>query len=166
MKVEAARLEGRELILTLSAPAEARKTVYRFKAGNYELKREQQKRSLDANAYCWALCTQIASAVGIEKEEVYRRAIMEGNECVMSVIPAEDLEQFKRSWESRGIGWRVQIVDDAGAGTVTLYAYYGSSVYDTAAMSRLIDSLVQEARALDIETLSERELSLLKEAWV
>ena len=32
-------------------------------------------------------------------------------------------------------------------------------------MSRLIDLLVQDCKALGIETLSEEKLSLLKEEW-
>ena len=51
MQVEAVRLEGRELILTLPAPNEARKLVYKFKPGDYELTKKAKKRSKDANAY-------------------------------------------------------------------------------------------------------------------
>lgn len=42
--------------------------------------------------------------------------------------------------------------------------FYGSSVYDTAQMSALIESLVQEARQLGIETRPQEEIdSLLRE---
>ena len=51
------------------------------------------------------------------------------------------------------------------AGCRNLMAYHGSSTYDTAQMSRLIDSLVQDCRQLDIETLPPEKLALLKEAW-
>ena len=44
-------------------------------------------------------------------------------------------------------------------------AYHGSSTYDTQQMSRLIDNLVQDCKALDIETLTPDKLALLKEAW-
>lgn len=44
-------------------------------------------------------------------------------------------------------------------------AYNGSSSYDTKQMSRLIDYVVQDAKSLDIETMTDRELSLLKEGW-
>ena len=164
MRIEAARFEGGELILKTGSP-DAKRFVYQFKAGDYELKKASTKRSLDANAYCWVLCSKIASAVGISKEEVYQRAIQEGDQYLMCCLTDEDYDSFVRAWTSRGIGWRVQIVDDVGLGTKTVFAYYGSSVYDTRAMSRLIDSLVQEAKALGIETMPEEEVRSLLEAW-
>lgn len=164
MRIEGARYEGGELILKTGSP-EAKRFVWQFKAGDYELKKASTKRSLDANAYCWVLCSKIASAVGITKEEVYQRAIQEGDQYLMCCVTDEDYDSFVRAWTSKGIGWRVQVVDDVGLGTKTVFAYYGSSVYDTRAMSRLIDSLVQEAKALGIETMPEEEVRSLLEAW-
>ena len=164
MKIEKARYEGGELILKTDSP-EAKRFVYKFKAGEYELRQSREKRSLDANAYCWELCTRIGTAVGITKEEVYQRAIQEGDQYMMCCVTDEDYDTFVRAWSSRGIGWRVQIVDDAGLGSKTVFAYYGSSIYDTKAMSRLIDSLLQEAKALDIETRPPEEVAALLEAW-
>ena len=46
-----------------------------------------------------------------------------------------------------------------------LRAYYGSSTYDTRQMSVLIDNLVQDCKALDIETMTPDKLALLKEGW-
>lgn len=164
MRIEGARYEGGELILKTGSP-DARRFVYKFKAGEYELRQSREKRSLDANAYCWVLCTKIGAAVGLTKEEVYQRAIQEGNQYLMCCVTDEDYDSFVRAWTSRGIGWRVQLVDDAGMGSKTVFAYYGSSVYDTKAMSKLIDSLVQEARAMDIETLPPEQVAALLEEW-
>lgn len=164
MRIEGARYEGGELILKTGSP-EARRLVYRFKPGEYELVKATRKRSLDANAYCWVLCSKIAEAVGAKKEEIYQRAVQEGNQYVMTCVADEDYDSFVKAWRSRGIGWTVQLLDDAGLGTKTMLAYYGSSVYDTHAMSKLIDSLVQECKALDIETMPEDELNALLEAW-
>lgn len=46
-----------------------------------------------------------------------------------------------------------------------MMVYYGSSVYTKDEMKRLLDGLVMEAKELGIETLSDRELSLLKDNW-
>ena len=40
--------------------------------------------------------------------------------------------------------------------------YYGSSTYDTQQMSLLIDHIVQDAKALGIETMTPAELEALK----
>lgn len=43
--------------------------------------------------------------------------------------------------------------------------FYGSSAYDTAQMSRLIDNIVQECKAQGIETMPTEKLDRLKEMW-
>lgn len=43
--------------------------------------------------------------------------------------------------------------------------YKGSSEYDTREMSILIDGIIDEAKALDIEVISEREKALLLQEW-
>jgi hypothetical protein len=44
-------------------------------------------------------------------------------------------------------------------------AYYGSSSYDTAEMSRLIDLVVQDCKALDIETDTPEQIALRLARW-
>lgn len=165
MLIEAMRIEGGELILQTRDP-EARKLVYNFKPGHYELKKKPKKRSLNANAFCWELCTRIGAAVGISKEEVYRNSIRNVGEFTPIPIKAEAVEEFQRIWSTHGVGWFADVIDDSKIpGYKKLFAYHGSSTYDTAQMARLIDNLVQDANALGIETLSERERSLLLDEW-
>ena len=65
-----------------------------------------------------------------------------------------------------GLGWVCETLGESKVnGYTNVVAYYGSSVYNTKEMSVLVDNIVQEAKQLDIETLSERELSLLKDSW-
>lgn len=159
------KLEGRELILTLLGPCqEARRLTYMFKPGNYELKKAPQKRTLDANAYAWVLCTKIAEAVGITKEEVYRRAVSEVGSYIQMHVDSDDMARFKKQWEGQGLGYQVQEVGRNPA-YVIVNAYYGSHLYDSREMARLIDYLIQDARAMDIETMPEEELQSLLDSW-
>lgn len=164
MRIESARLEGRELILTLPAPAEARKLVYKFKPGEYELTKATKKRSKNANAYAWVLCEKIGIAVGITKEAVYRKAIREVGSFLQIDLPADDLPRFRKQWEAQGLGYQVQIIDSL-PDSVTVNAYYGSHFYDTNEMARFINSLIEDARAMDIETMPEEELQSLLSSW-
>lgn len=131
------------------------------------LKKQGKRRSLDANAYAWYLLGKLAEVTRIPREEIYRHLIPEigGN---FEILPIRDcaVDAFIERWGHGRLGW---VVDNLGpsklAGYTNLCAYYGSSVYDTAQMSRLIDLIVQECRQQDIETLGEREISLLKEEW-
>lgn len=132
-----------------------------------EVKEHREKRSLDANAYAWVLIHKLAAAMGLKPEEVYLQEILNvGDNFTPMCVREQDVERFKRSWQSNGLGWPVR---DLGVSQVpgcrNLAAYHGSSTYDTVQMSRLIDNLVQDCKALDIETLSPEKLALLKEGW-
>ena len=165
MLIESVRIAGDELILKTKDPA-ARRLAYDFKPGEYELTKSRKKRSRNANAFCWELCTQIGKAAGVSKEDVYRRNIREVGEYTPFPIKAEAVDEFKRVWAHHGIGWFVDVVDDSKIhGYKKIFAYHGSSTYDTAQMARLIDSLIQDAQALGLEVISERERSLLLDEW-
>lgn len=163
INIEMARKEGPALVLTTK---DASRFMYHFTPGSYEVTRAKKKRSADANAYMWALIGKIASAVGLSANEVYIRAIKEAGVFTPLPIRADAVEEFTRIWKGHGTGWFVEVVDDSKLpGYKLVKAYNGSSTYDTPQMSRLIDHVVEDAKALEIETLTDRELALLKEGW-
>lgn len=165
IRVDAARREGGELILSTTDP-EVMKFLYHFKPGVYELRKAVKKRSQDANSYMWALAGKVATAVGISAVEVYRRAIHDVGVYTPLPIREDAVEEFSRIWAGHGLGWFVDVLDDSKLpGYKLVRAYNGSSTYTTKQMSALIDHIVDDAKALGIETLSDRELSLIKEGW-
>lgn len=165
MRIDGARRQGGELCLATSDPG-AWRWLYTFKPGEYEIKSVRKKRSLDANAYAWVLIGRIAGAVRLSPDEVYRREIREvGDVYDIVCVQNTALERLVTNWEAHGLGWQAEPFPSKTVGCTNVRLFYGSSTYDTRQMSIFIDRLVQEARALDIETLSDRELSLLKEGW-
>ena len=132
-----------------------------------EVKEYRRKRSLDANAYAWVLIHKLAQAMRLTPEEVYIQQIPNvGDNFTTMCVREKDVEKLKKSWQRNGLGWPVKDLGPSQVrGCRNLMCYHGSSTYDTAQMSRLIDLLVQDCKALDIETLSEDKLSLLKEEW-
>ena len=126
---------------------------------------KKARRSLNANNFAWELIARIAEKTGVDKEEVYRNAIMHGNEFTRLSIAPEAVESFERVWSSKGIGWQCHAVDDEPDNRRIIFAYYGSSVYDTGAMAALIDRLIQDANALGIPTISDAELASLLSSW-
>lgn len=128
--------------------------------------KKRNKRSLDSNAYMWKIADKIASKIGITKLEVYRDAIKEVGQFEIVPIKDEAVENFIRAWKHNGQGWICEIIGKSKIkGYTNVTAYYGSSVYDSKAMSRLIDLIVQEAKQLDIETLPPNEIESLKNSW-
>lgn len=137
------------------------------KAYDLTVKEHRKKRSLDANAYAWVLIGKLADTMRIPPTVVYKNAIQNigGN---YEVIPIRDeaAEKFKEIWQKQGLGWPcVDMGPSKIPGYRNLRAYYGSSTYDTRQMSLLIDALIQDCKALDIETLSEEKLSAMMEGW-
>ena len=132
-----------------------------------EVKEHRKKRSLDANAYAWVLINKIADALRITPIEIYRQAIqnVSGNYEVIP-IKEEAVEHFKQVWQAQGLGWPcVDMGKSKLEGFRNLRAYYGSSTFSVQQMQVLIDNLVQDCRALDIEVKSDEEIASLMGAW-
>ena len=133
-----------------------------------EIKKASKGRSKDANAMCWALCSDIGKAMTppMDKEQVYRRAIRAVGVYTPVTVVVWDLATIKRRWESHGVGWFGEVVDDAGAGKKLIHLYYGSSTYTVEEMKRLLDWLVDEAQQMEIPIpLSKAEEERLLERW-
>lgn len=146
---------------------------------NVEIKKLTKQRSLDANAYFWHLCSEIAkrsskySTDG--KDDVYREAIRSKGEYVSLKVLECAVDTFISKWAQKGTGWFADIVDDAidydelmgdnPRRYKIIHAYYGSSTYDTLAMSRIIDYVVLIANDLGIPTMTEKEKEKLLASW-
>lgn len=146
----------------------ARKFVMEQKDKLYdmEIKEHREKRSLDANALFWVLADKLAEATGLPKIEVYRNAIRDiGGNCTTVCVPEASEKRLRIDWENRGIGWLTDSMPSKLAGCVNVTLYYGSSTYNTAQMSRLIDNIIQDCQSVGIETMSDEQLFLLKEEW-
>lgn len=136
------------------------------KAYDVEIKEHREKRSLDSNAYAWLLIDRLAEKLRIPKTEIYRRYIREiggNNETVC--VTAEAADKLRSGWEHNGLGWQTDTMSSKLPGCVRVVLYYGSSTYDTAQMSRLIDLIVQDCREQGIETLSPEKLAGMMEEW-
>lgn len=136
------------------------------KVVNVDVKQYRERRSLDANAYCWVLVDKIAHEQGLTKAEVYREAIRNiGGVSDTLCMQTKAVDQFRRIWERNGLGYQTDIMASKIPGCTNVIAYYGSSVYDTRQMSALIDALVQDAKALGIETRTPEQLEQMKADW-
>lgn len=132
---------------------------------DYEIKRRRLKRSNNANSYMWVLADKIASAIGITKEEVYRAHIRDVGVFNDIVLEQDAVKKFIEAWQLNGIGWFAETLHYIFPDKEMVRVYYGSSVYDTKQMSRLIDNIVNEAKSLGIETLTPQELELMINSW-
>ena len=133
---------------------------------NIEIKKHSKRRSLDANAYCWVLIDKIAEKTGEKKKDVYRQAIKEiGGVSDTVCVLDKAVDRLRENWERNGIGWQTDTLASKRPGCTNVVLYYGSSVFDSKQMAQLIDSLVQDAEALGIPTLTEEQATALANGW-
>ena len=130
-----------------------------------EAKKYRPKRSLDANSYCWLLIGKLAEKLNLKPIDVYRKAIVEVG--VYEIIPIKDeaVERYIEVWQDNGIGWLCETMKSKLDGYTNVMAWYGSSVYNSKEMSRLVDNIVEECKEYNIETLPSAELESIKESW-
>lgn len=152
---------------------EDQKAVMRFlddfksdKKYTAELKLYHEKRSLEANAYCWILCDKIAKVIKSTKEDVYRHAVRSVG--VFTPIPVRDdaLQAFIKKWAAGGIGWFAEESYKSKLdGYTTVHAYFGSSSYDVHEMFLLVEFIIDEAKELGIETATPEQIENMKSLW-
>lgn len=165
MQIDSAVYTGGCLVLRTSDPL-ARRFAYEFQQGEYQIEKAKRKRSLDANAYCFVLIDKLAAAVGLTKEEVYRRAIKEigGNSDVVCV-KNEAVDSLCKAWSSRGLGWQTETFPSKINGCTNVILYYGSSCYSVQQMNALIQNVVHDCEQLGIETMPPERLAVMMNEW-
>lgn len=127
---------------------------------SFKIDKYKEKRSLNANAYCWKLLTEIANVVRSSKDEVYLEMLKRyGQREMISVLADIPISNY------------IKYCEEAGEGTVNgkLFKHYfvfkGSSEFDTKEMSIFIDGVVSEAKGLGIQTETPEQIANLKSLW-
>jgi hypothetical protein len=126
----------------------------------FEIKPYRQKRSLNANAYAWALINEMANRLRTSKDEVYQEMLKRyGQSKVISVLSDIDISRFVKYYEEIGKG-HVE-----GKEFTHYRCFIGSSEYDSREMAILIDGIVDEAQELGIDTLPTTAVERMKALW-
>lgn len=158
-------LDGRQRV-TLALRGDWRAEIDKLKDEelDIEIKKHREKRSLDANAYMWALVGKIAEAMipPLPKEDVYREMLRRYGQGGMVSIAEKYVDQFQREYKYCDELGRSEL---NGKLFVHFRFYIGSSKYDSKEMSLLVDGVVSEAKALGIDTDTPEMIAKIKEEW-
>ena len=131
-----------------------------------EIKKAVKHRSMEANRYAWLLIDKIAEKTHIKASEVYRNAIRDiGGVSGTGYMKTEAVPAFRQIWEKGHLGNQVEVIDEGDDGWSSVRIYYGSSTYNSAQMSALLDSLIQDAEALGIPTITPKEEERMLGKW-
>lgn len=125
------------------------------------IKKYSEPRTLKANAYLWALVTQIGNALRKSKEEVYfdmLKAYGQGGAVSVKAKYAERFERSNKYTEPLG-------VSELNGEIFHHFRFWvGSHEYSKDEFALLLDGVIQEAKNLDIEVRPQEEIdSMLKE---
>lgn len=129
--------------------------------------KHRASRSLSANAYMWVLIGEIAEKTGEPRSEIYRHAIQEAGVVKPLAVKADiaqSVTNMLTDVKPSGTG-DFALTGATKNGWTEIYLYVGSSKYNTAEMSRLIDYVVDECKELGIDTKTPEEISGLLERW-
>lgn len=131
-----------------------------------DMKEYRKRRSMDANAYCWVLLQKLAEKLHTTKEELYIEKVRSIGPFEIVPLKKEAVRRWIENWKEKGLGWYAEPTRESKIdGYVNVICYYGSSVYDTAEMSRLIDEIVNDCRDMGIETIPPDELNDMMKRW-
>lgn len=131
-------------------------------------KQFRKKRSLDANAYYWQLLTKLAEASHISKNRAhnlllarYGQLEMLDGRLVYVILPdTPDGEERAMEADTFHIKPTSQVKTGHDGQVFRTYIMIrGSSTYDTEEMSKLINGLVDECKALGIETMTPDQMA-------
>lgn len=131
------------------------------------IKKHRNRRSLDANAYLWALLQKLADVLStpghrMDKWDAYLIELAKYGVFTHIIVKPDAVERVKAEWRA------VKELGEVTVGQMTgiqLQCYYGSSTYNTKEMSRLIDGVVTDCKELGIETLPPDEIERMKQEW-
>ena len=130
-----------------------------------KLSKYREKRSLDSNAYAWALMTKIAAELESTKDEIYEEVLQsdgylyedEDGFTIITVKSEVDMTKVPGHWK-----YYKQSKDGKFKSYLMIK---GSSEYDTKEMSHFINVIVDRAKELGIDTLSTEEIRKMNERW-
>jgi len=154
--------------ITLSTKEDITELFDELKDGeiDFTIKKHKEKRSLDANAYMWVLIGKLAEKTKLPREDIYKEAIRNvGGNYDTVCVTEKALETLVNGWEHNGAGWITETFPSKLKGCTNVNLFYGSSVYDTEHMSRLVDIIVQECHEQGIPTETPDEIENLKSLW-
>ena len=153
---------------------EARQIAAALKEGKvYAVEIKGAKRTLDQNALYWVVLAKFAKAMGMSNNEAHNRMlraygqpeIVEGRLVPLVLPDTDEAERQALEAETFHIKPTTQVkVGKDGLDYRTYLLLRGSSSYDTAEMTRLIDGLLAECEQIELDVLTPSQRALLEEA--
>jgi len=136
-----------------------------------EIKVHRERRSKDANALLWACIHDIErslndgcrqTSIRESAWEIYLRLLKRYGKAVCIVVKPEAVEAVRKQWRESEIFGDYEV---NGQKAVQMLCYYGSSTYDTAEMSRLLNGVISEMKEMGLQRPASGDIKRAIEEW-
>ena len=105
--------------------------------------KHRKKRSLDANAFLWECLGTMAAALKTDNWTMYLYELERYGKFTHILVKPEAVEDLKKVWRETKVVGEVD-------GMTEILCFFGSSTYDTAEFSRLIDGVISDMKDMNI----------------
>ena len=120
-----------------------------------DVKEYRPHRSKDAKALLWACLNDIAKVLKTDTWSIYLMMLKRYGKCTCIVVKPEAVDAVRNQWRESEILGDYEVNGQKG---VQMICYYGSSTYNSAEMSRLLEGVVSEMDELNIPRPTSAEM--------
>lgn len=130
----------RKPLLTFLVQGEAERfEKYLDKPLDLNIEKHRERRSLDANALLWACLGELAKALGTDNWSMYLFELERYGKYTYIMCRTDAVDDLSRQWRE------IKIVGEED-GMTKLLCFFGSSTYNSAEMSHLIDGVISDMK--------------------
>lgn len=122
---------------------------------------KKQKRSLSANNLMWQALQDLAMHYNTGRWELYIKYLREYGVCEYLAVIPEAIPRVRELF--RVVDEKGKVKTENGVELVRLRCYPGSSTYNTKEFSYLLDMILQDAKKIGFDYVTEEEKALLLE---
>lgn len=126
------------------------------------IEQHREKRSKNANDYAWVLQNKIAKVLNRRIDEIHNEMVLQYGVLETYSIKKAVFESAKRIFDYYEILGESKVNQTE---FIHIKAGLGTHTYNSKEMADFIDGIIQEAKDLDIETKTPKEIAELKNLW-
>ena len=131
---------------------------YKNKDLDISFVQHRARRSLDANACLWACLGDIAKAINQDNWSVYLLMLERYGKFTHILVKPEVVEAVRLQWRETKIVGETKV---DGKPMVQMLCFFGSSTYDSAEFSRLLNGVISEMQDMHLEVPDSAEMKAI-----
>nr|DAF43038.1 MAG TPA: NinB protein [Siphoviridae sp. ct0Go27] len=131
---------------------------YKNKDLDISFVQHRARRSLDANACLWACLGDIAKAINQDNWSVYLLMLERYGKFTHILVKPEVVEAVRLQWRETKIVGETKV---DGKPMVQMLCFFGSSTYDSAEFSRLLNGVISEMQDMHLEVPVSAEMKAI-----